>query len=82
MSKKIAMIVRAEVATRIVVEVDDDFNPNNIMDFDYEKMIDVAKPQLIRNLDNDCYSVVTDIEEDRDCPYEDNEVYHSIISNL
>ena len=82
MSKKIAMIVRAEVATRVVVEVDDDFNPNNIIDFDYEKLIDVAKPQLIRNLDNDCYSVVTDIEEDRDCPYEDNEDYHSIISNL
>lgn len=82
MSKKIAMIVRAEVATRVVVEVEDDFNPNNIIDFDYEKLIDVAKPQLIRNLDNDCYSVVTDIEEDRDCPYEDNEDYHSIISNI
>ena len=71
MSHKIAVLVRAEVATRVVVEVADDFDVENISMEEFDKIANVAKPYLLGNINHDFLDCVTDIELDRECPHTD-----------
>ena len=73
MSKKVALLVTAEVQTRIVVDVADDFDVENIKDGDFCYISDVAKERLAQNLCNDIYECVTEIELDTEVPYNENE---------
>ena len=72
MSKKVALLVTAEVTTRVVVEVADDFNVENISTEEFDKIANVAKPYLIGNLAHDYLDNVTEIELDRECPHTDH----------
>ena len=71
MSRKVALLVSAEVTTRVVVEVEDDFDVENLNEFQFEKIADIAKNNLVRNLNDDYMDCITDIELDRECPYTD-----------
>lgn len=71
MSKKIALLVSAEVMTRVVVEVTDDFDVENINENDFEKIANKAKPYLLDNINHDFLDCVTDIELDKECPHTD-----------
>lgn len=70
MSKKIAMIVRAVALSRVVLEVEDNFNPNDITDEELDKIIKVAKPRLINNLTEDYEDCFDDAYEDDAMPYD------------
>ena len=71
MSRKVALLVRAEVATRIVVEVADDFDAENIRMEEFDKIANHAKSRLVSNLQHDYMDCVTDIELDTECPHTD-----------
>ena len=71
MSKKIALLVSAEVMTRVVVEVADDFDVENLNENEFEKIANKAKPYLIGNINHDFLDCVTDIELDKECPHTD-----------
>ena len=71
MSRKVALLVTAEVQTRIVVEVDDDFDAENIRMEEFEKIANDAKPYLLGNIYHDFLDCVTDIELDKECPHTD-----------
>lgn len=71
MSRKVALLVTAEVQTRIVVEVADDFDVENLNENEFEKIADKAKPYLLGNINHDFLDCVTDIELDKECPYTD-----------
>ena len=71
MSRKVALLVRAEVATRVVVEVADDFDAENIRMEEFEKIANTAKHRLVSNLHHDYLDCVTDIELDTECPHTD-----------
>ena len=71
MSKKIALLVSAEVMTRVVVEVADDFDVENINENEFEKIANKAKPYLLGNINYDFLDCVTDIELDKECPHTD-----------
>ena len=71
MSRKVALLVTAEVQTRIVVEVADDFDVENIRMEEFEKIADKAKPYLLGNINHDFLDCVTDIELDKECPHTD-----------
>lgn len=71
MSRKVALLVTAEVQTRIVVEVADDFDVENLNKNEFEKIADKAKPYLLGNINHDFLDCVTDIELDKECPYTD-----------
>lgn len=71
MSKKIALLVSAEVMTRVVVEVADDFDVENLNENEFEKIADKAKPYLLGNINHDFLDCVTDIELDKECPHTD-----------
>ena len=73
MSKKVALLVTAEVQTRIVVDVADDFNVENIKDGDFCHISEVAKERLAQNLCNDIYDCVTEVKLDTEVPYTENE---------
>ena len=73
MSRKIALLVTAEVQTRIVVNVADDFDVENIKDGDFCYISEVAKERLVQNLRNDIYDCVTKVELDAEVPYNENE---------
>ena len=80
MSRKVALLVTAEVMTRIVVEVADDFDVENLNENEFTSIADMAKPKLIENLRNDYYDCVDTIELDKECPYnEETEVTPSEI---
>jgi hypothetical protein len=71
MSRKVALLVTAEVQTRIVVEVADDFDVENIRMEEFEKIANDAKPYLLGNINHDFLDCVTDIELDKECPHTD-----------
>ena len=71
MSRKVAILVTAEVQTRIVVEVADDFDVENIRMEEFEKIANDAKPYLLGNINHDFLDCVTDIELDKECPNTD-----------
>jgi hypothetical protein len=71
MSKKVALLVSAEVMTRIVVEVADDFDVENLNENEFEKITNDAKHRLIGNLHNDYLDCITDISLDTECPHTD-----------
>lgn len=74
--KKIAFLVKASVMTRVVVDVDDDFNEETdaIPMGSWEDAVRVAIPRLKDNIsDFDC---IEDVEVDMEMPYDadyDNE---------
>lgn len=71
MSRKVALLVTAEVQTRVVVEVADDFDVENLNTKEFEKIANHAKHRLVGNLYNDYLDCVTDIELDTECPHTD-----------
>ena len=71
MSRKVALLVTAEVKTRIVVEVADDFDAENIRMEEFDKIANTAKPYLLGNINHDFLDCVTDIELDKECPHTD-----------
>lgn len=71
MSRKVALLVTAEVQTRIVVEVADDFDVENIRMEEFDKIANTAKPYLLGNINHDFLDCVTDIELDKECPHTD-----------
>ena len=71
MSRKVALLVTAEVQTRIVVEVADDFDVENLNENEFEKIANDAKPYLLGNINHDFLDCVTDIELDKECPHTD-----------
>ena len=73
MSRKVALLVTAEVQTRIVVEVADDFDVENIKDGDFCYISQIAKKRLAQNLCNGIYDYVTEIKLDTAVPYNENE---------
>lgn len=68
MSKKIALLVSAEVTTRIEIEVEDDFEIQNINSETFDEIALKAKQRLVNNLRSDYLDCVTDIELDTECP--------------
>ena len=73
MSKKVALLVTAEVQTRIVVKVADDFDVENISEGDFCYISEISKERLAQNLRNDIYDCVTKVELDTEVPYKENE---------
>ena len=73
MSKKVALLVTAEVQTRIVIKVADDFDVEKIKDGEFCYISEVAKDRLAQNLSNDIYECVTEVELDTEVPYNENE---------
>ena len=71
MSKKVALLVSAEVMTRVVVEVADDFDVENLNENEFEKIANNAKPYLLGNINHDFLDCVTSIELDKECPHTD-----------
>lgn len=71
MSHKVALLVTAEVQTRIVVEVADDFDVENLNENEFVKIANDAKPYLLGNISHDFLDCVTDIELDKECPHTD-----------
>ena len=71
MSRKVALLVSAEVTTRVVVEVEDDFDVENLNENEFEKIANNAKPYLLGNINHDFLDCVTDIELDKECPHTD-----------
>ena len=71
MSRKVALLVTAEVQTRIVVEVADDFDVENLNENEFVKIANDAKPYLLGNISHDFLDCVTDIELDKECPHTD-----------
>ena len=73
MSRKVALLVTAEVQTRIVVEVADDFDVENLNEQEFCNISEHSKERLAQNLRNDIYECVTEIELDTEVPYNENE---------
>ena len=73
MSRKIALLVTAEVQTRIIVKVADDFDVENISEGDFCHIAEISKERLAQNLRNDIYDCVTKVELDTEVPYNENE---------
>lgn len=71
MSRKVALLVTAEVQTRIIVEVADDFDVENLNENEFVKIANDAKPYLLGNINHDFLDCVTDIELDKECPHTD-----------
>ena len=73
MSRKVALLVTAEVQTRIVVKVADDFDVENISEGDFCYIAEISKERLAQNLCNSIYDCVTKVELDTEVPYKENE---------
>ena len=73
MSRKVALLVTAEVQTRIVVKVADDFDVENISEGDFCYISEISKERLAQNLCNDICDCVTKVELDTEVPYKENE---------
>lgn len=81
MSKKIALLVSAEVMTRVVVEVADDFDVENISEEEFSTITESARNKLIINLSNDLYDCIDTIELDKECPIKETYTAQDV-SNL
>lgn len=70
--KKVALLVKASVMTRVVVDVDDDFNEDTdaIPTDSWENAARIAIPRLKANInDFDC---IEEVEVDYEVPYDAN----------
>ena len=65
---KKAFLVKASVMTRVVVDVPEDYNENDVVPMDiWEEVVELSIPRLKDNLnDFDCIEAV---EPDFECPY-------------
>lgn len=71
---KKAFLVKATVMTRVIIDVDDDFNTRDcdttingtLTDVEWDKAIEIAIPLL---QDNVCEDNIDDIVEDIECPF-------------
>lgn len=65
---KRAFLVKAFVMTRVVVDVPEDYNEEDVVPMDiWEKVVDLAIPRLKDNInDFDC---IEEVEPDFECPY-------------
>ena len=67
---KQAFLVKASVMTRVVVDVPDGFDEDNVIPMDiWEKAVKESVPRLIDNLNNDCGSLIEEVVPDFECPY-------------
>jgi hypothetical protein len=67
---KQAFLVKASVMTRVVVDVPDGFDEDEVIPMDiWEKAVNVSIPRLIDNLNNDCGSLIEEVVPDFECPY-------------
>lgn len=67
---KQAFLVKASVMTRVVVDVPDGFDEEDVIPMDiWEKAVKVSIPRLIDNLNNDCGSLIEEVVPDFECPY-------------
>lgn len=68
--KKVALLVTAEVKTRVVVDVDDDFNEETdaIPMGSWEDAVRVAIPRLKNNIND--FDSIEEIEVDYEMPYD------------
>ena len=73
MSKKVALLVTAEVQTRVVAKVADDYDVENMSEGDFCYISEIAKERLAQNLCNDIYDCVTEFKLDTEVPYTENE---------
>ena len=73
MSRKIALLVTAEVQTRIVVKVADDFDVENISEGDFFFFFEIEKERLAQNFCYDIYDCVTKVELFFVVPYKESE---------
>lgn len=65
---KKAFLVKASVMTRVVVDVPEDYNENDVVPMDiWEEVVELSIPRLKDNLnDFDC---IEEVEPDFECPY-------------
>jgi hypothetical protein len=70
--KKVALLVTAEVKTRIVLDMPDDFNEEtDAIPMEYlHKTADVACPRLAQNVKDFGLDCLVDIDVDTECPYD------------
>ena len=68
--KKVALLVKASVMTRVVVDVPDDFNEDTdaIPMESWDKAARVAIPRLKNNIND--FDSIEEIDVDTDCPYD------------
>lgn len=67
---KQAFLVKASVMTRVVVDVPDGFDEDDVISMDiWEKAVKASIPRLIDNLNNDCGSLIEEVVPDFECPY-------------
>ena len=67
---KQAFLVKASVMTRVVVDVPDGFDEDDVIPMDiWEKAVKASIPRLIDNLNNDCGSLIEEVVPDFECPY-------------
>lgn len=68
--KKVAFLVKASVMTRVVVDVDDDFNEDTdaIPTDSWENAARIAIPRLKANINN--FDSIEEIEVDYEMPYD------------
>jgi hypothetical protein len=67
---KQAFLVKASVMTRVVVDVPDGFDEDDVIPMDiWEKAVKASIPRLIDNLNSDCGSLIEEVVPDFECPY-------------
>jgi len=68
--KKVAFLVKASVMTRVVVDVDDDFNEETdaIPMGSWEDAVRVAIPRLKENIDD--FDCIEEVDVDYEVPYD------------
>lgn len=67
---KQAFLVKASVMTRVVIDVPDGFDEDDVIPMDiWETAVKESIPRLIDNLNNDCGSLIEEVVPDFECPY-------------
>jgi hypothetical protein len=67
---KQAFLVKASVMTRVVIDVPDGFDEDDVIPMDiWENAVKESIPRLIDNLNNDCGSLIEEVVPDFECPY-------------
>lgn len=67
---KQAFLVKASVMTRVVVDVPDGFDEDDVIPMGiWETAVKASIPRLIDNLNSDCGSLIEEVVPDFECPY-------------
>lgn len=67
---KQAFLVKASVMTRVVIDVPEGFDEDDVIPMDiWETAVKESIPCLIDNLNNDCGSLIEEVVPDFECPY-------------